>query len=431
MFYATSNSPTQLAALRLQPRRRCGASAQPAVCAAKPKAKPAEPRKQQGGSKAAKPAKQPSGGKGEAKAAKPRVDAAPPRKEPPPAAVSVTHPPAEELAVLPALAAGPPLSTEQLLSFSCDGHVALRGLLSEAEVSALAPGFHAALDARRVDALRTGVRVALGEDALVDDFGIPFDEADELEDTLDEAGASVPFLQVFNSWRAGCASARRLACSARLVHAAAALLGVEPARVRLYQDALFVKRPGDAHTAWHADLSMTPLDCNDFLTLWVPLAAVPARADGGTALDYATASHRDVSLHYWGQDTDDLDGRFVLADHGALAAGDVSVHHGWLLHGAPPPPPSATTPRAAIAISVRRSLCVDIPPLLFGSYAPAIHSASRSTSWTARGCWMSRRRSATATTRTQRAMLGCLTWKAVSLQRIPLCRWRLRWSLVE
>jgi hypothetical protein len=58
-----------------------------------------------------------------------------------------------------------------------------------------------------------------------------------------------------------------------------------------------------------------------------------------------------VSLHYWGQDTDDLDGRFALADHGALAAGDVSVHHGWLLHGAPPPPPSATSSRAAIAIS--------------------------------------------------------------------------------
>ena len=342
---------SQLAALRLLPRQRRAAAAQPAVCAAKPKAKPAEPRKQQGGGKAAKPAKQPSGGKGEAKAAKPRVDAPPPRKAPLPSGVSVTHPPAEELAALPALAAGPPLSTEQLLSFSRDGHIALRGLLSEAEVSALAPGFHAALDARRIDALRTGVRVALGEDALVDDFGIPFDEADELEDTLDEAGASVPFLQVFNSWRAGCASARRLACSARLVHAAAALLGVEPARVRLYQDALFVKRPGDAHTSWHADLSMTPLDCNDFCTLWVPLAAVPARADGGTALDYATASHRDVSLHYWGQDTDDLDGRFALADHGALAAGDVSVHHGWLLHGAPPPPPSATLPRAAIAIS--------------------------------------------------------------------------------
>ena len=354
---------SQLAALRQQPQRRYGASAHPAVCAAKPKAKPSEPRKQQG--KAAKP-KESSGvgggggsgsgsgsGKGEAKAAKTRVDTAPPppRKAPPASTVLVKHPRAEELAALPALAAGPPLPTEQLLSFARDGHVALRGLLSEAEVSALAPGFHEALDARRVDALRTGVRVALGEDALVDDFGMPFDEADELEDTLGEAGASVPFLQVFNSWRAGCASARRLACSARLVHSAAALLGVEPARVRLYQDALFVKRPGDAHTSWHADLSMTPLDCNDFLTMWVPLAAVPARADGGSALDYATASHRDLSLHYWGQDTDNLDGRFALADHGALAAGDVSVHHGWLLHGAPPLPPSATLPRAAIAIS--------------------------------------------------------------------------------
>jgi hypothetical protein len=263
----------------------------------------------------------------------------------------VAHPAADALATLPALPAGPPLSAAQLLCFERDGHVALRGLLTEVEVAALAPGLHAALEARRVDAVRTGVRVALGEAALVDDFGIPFDDADELEDELDEAGASVPFLQVFNGWRAGCAAARRLACSERLVHAAAALLGVEPRAVRLYQDALFVKRPGDAHTSWHADLAMSPLDCNSFVTLWVPLAPVPARADGGTALDYASASHRDVALHYWGLDTDDLDGRFALADHGAMAAGDVSAHHGWTLHGAPPPPEGAAAARAAFAVS--------------------------------------------------------------------------------
>ena len=263
----------------------------------------------------------------------------------------VAHPTADALAALPALPAGPPLSAEQLLSFERDGHAALRGLLTAAEVSALAPGLHAALDARRVDAVRTGVRVALGEAALVDDFGLPFDEADELEDTMNEAGASVPFLQLFNGWRSGCAAARRLACSPRLVHAAAALLGVAPSQVRLYQDALFVKRPGDGHTNWHADLAMAPLDCNVFVTLWVPLAAVPARADGGTALDYASGSHRDVALHYWGLDTADLDGRFALADHGAMAAGDVSAHHGWTLHGAPPPSADATAPRAAFAVS--------------------------------------------------------------------------------
>ena len=220
-----------------------------------------------------------------------------------------------------------------------------------AELAALAPGLHASLDARRLDAARTGVRVALGDDALLDDFGLPFDDADELQDALDEAGASVPFLQVFNGWRAGCASARRLACSARLVHAAAALLGVPTDAVRLYQDALFVKRPGDAHTNWHADLAMAPLDCNAFVTLWLPLAPVPARADGGTALDYATGSHRDVALHYFGLDTADLDGRFALADHGALAAGDCSAHHGWALHGAPPAPPESTAARAAFAVS--------------------------------------------------------------------------------
>lgn len=212
----------------------------------------------------------------------------------------MVEPQAAALAALPALAAGPPLSAAQLLGFERDGHVALRGLLSAAELAALAPGLHAALEQRRGEALRTGVRVALGQGALLDDFGVAFDEQDELEDAMEEAGASAPFLQVFNSWRNGSAEARRLACSERMVHTAAALLGVPPASVRLYQDSLFQKRPGDSHTNWHADLAMAPLDCNAFVTLWLPLAAVPARADGGTGLDYATGSHRDVALHFWG-----------------------------------------------------------------------------------------------------------------------------------
>jgi outer membrane biosynthesis protein TonB len=171
------------AAPRLHARRRCGGCAQPAVCAAKPpKAKPSKPAPPAKPAKAAKPLKpQPEAAK--KPAAKPRGEAAAPRSPPPappvqppaPPAATVAHPAADALAALPALPAGPPLSAEQLLSFERDGHVALRGLLTAAEVAALAPGLHAALDARRVDAVRTGVRVALGEAALVDDFGLPFD----------------------------------------------------------------------------------------------------------------------------------------------------------------------------------------------------------------------------------------------------------------
>ena len=195
-----------LAALRAQPRHRRGDCVRSAVCAAKARPaakgpKPAAPSKQ--GSKAAKP--QQVAGKSRDKAAQPGRDAATPLRNAPQqpaarpkqaAAAVVVQPDAAELKALPALAAGPPLSTQQLLSFARDGHVALRGLLSESEVTALAPGLLAELDARRVDALRTGVRVALGDEALVDDFGLPFDDADELEAAM--TGASAPFLQVFN-----------------------------------------------------------------------------------------------------------------------------------------------------------------------------------------------------------------------------------------
>jgi hypothetical protein len=248
----------------------------------------------------------------------------------------VLHPDASALAALPPLLAAPPLPVETLLAFERDGHVALRGLLSPEELRALSPGLRAAHASRRLDALRTGVRCALGDEALVDDFGLPYEEADELQGMLDEAGASVPFLQVFNLWRApDGAAARRMACSPRLVGAAAALLGCSPERVRLYQDATFEKRPGDAPTRWHCDLAMAPLDSNSLLTLWVPLQPVPAHEQGGTGLDYATGSHRDVSIHFWALPTDDLDGRFAVDSHGAMALGDVSAHHGWLLHAAP------------------------------------------------------------------------------------------------
>lgn len=65
---------------------------------------------------------------------------------------------------------------------------------------------------------------------------------------------------------------------------------VSLARVRLYQDSTFCKRPGDGPTRWHSDLNMAPLDCNDFVTAWIPVEAVPARKDGGSPLVFASRS---------------------------------------------------------------------------------------------------------------------------------------------
>ena len=61
-----------------------------------------------------------------------------------------------------------------------------------------------------------------------------------------------------------------------------------PTSVKLYQDSTFCKRPGDGPTRWHSDLNMALLDCNDFVTAWIPLEPVPARKEGGSALVFAS-----------------------------------------------------------------------------------------------------------------------------------------------
>jgi hypothetical protein len=113
---------------------------------------------------------------------------------------------------------------------------------------------------------------------------------------------SAPFLQCFNLWRQS-REVAALACSPELAGSAARLLGAE--RVRLYQDSLFVKRPGDGPTHWHSDLAMAPLDTNSFVTVWLPLQPVPPETEGGSALVFASGSHRDVALSFWhGSDAD-------------------------------------------------------------------------------------------------------------------------------
>ncbi|CAK0845562.1 unnamed protein product [Prorocentrum cordatum] len=139
-----------------------------------------------------------------------------------------------ELAVPPRLA----------MEFQIRGHVATRGLLAPGEFAAaagplwdIAEEERLAAESRKAEAMRsTGERVS-----------VP---------------SALPFVQVHNPSQRHSA-ARRLALSPALLGAAAALLGV--AGVRLYQDSLFWKRPGNGITAWHADLWTVPLDTNKFM----------------------------------------------------------------------------------------------------------------------------------------------------------------------
>jgi len=116
--------------------------------------------------------------------------------------------------------------------------------------------------------------------------------------------------------------------------------------VRLYQDALFWKRPGDGPTPWHVDARMAPFDTNDMITFWIPLEQ---RVET-TGLIFASQTHSDFSLAYWyerpttSKDDDEkklqqqspwnnLEKRYEnVIDYMPLKLGDMTVHSGWTLH---------------------------------------------------------------------------------------------------
>jgi len=161
----------------------------------------------------------------------------------------------------------------------------------------------------------------------------------------------VKFLQYFNLHRLS-GALLRAALSPRLGLWASRLLGVP--RVRLYQDALFMKKPGHGPTRWHSDLGLTPLDTNDFVTAWVALTPVPA--SGGSGLRFACGSHRDYALQYHRElegvyNQESLSGRYDIEEGCELSPGDATFHHGWTLHAAAALAHDAPGPRVAWALS--------------------------------------------------------------------------------
>lgn len=72
---------------------------------------------------------------------------------------------------------------------------------------------------------------------------------------------------------------------------------------------------------------MAPLDCNDFVTAWIPLEEVPAKREGGSPLVFASRSHRDFALNHWRDSRlrEDLSGRYREKDHAPLAAGNIKT----------------------------------------------------------------------------------------------------------
>ena len=189
------------------------------------------------------------------------------------------------------------LQPTHLLAFERDGHLLTPNLLPPGKVHWIRNCVQDLHKQGRSQALEQKVRVLIGQDAVDKALANGRNTADTLEKQLSGLPkACVPFLQNFNLWRQSDDLLGLLRTPA-LAGVAAQLLGVR--KVRLYQDSIFVKRPGDGPTNWHSDLTMAPLDTNKLVTVWIPLQPLDSVDDGGTGLVFASGSHRDVALCFW------------------------------------------------------------------------------------------------------------------------------------
>jgi hypothetical protein len=237
------------------------------------------------------------------------------------------------------------LSHRDVISFMRDGHLFRQSLLAPELVLRLRSAADEFLADNLLAALRHKCEVTLG---VEDSATLSLADCKEKLSKVDSS--YIPFLQLFNLWRSS-EIAREVALSKHMGEIACELLGVP--KVRLYQDSLFVKRPGDGATQWHTDLHMTPFDSNDLLTCWIPLQPVSRNEDGGSSLMFASGSQRDFALPYWHDiDCKELEGRYEIGSHGPYELGDCSFHHGWTLHSAPPN--SGETTRIAYTVTYVR-----------------------------------------------------------------------------
>lgn len=205
-----------------------------------------------------------------------------------------------------------PLARAALEAFRRDGHVALRGVFSPAELAAYEPAL-----TRLVAARDRHAAVAWGE-----------------RTTYQKA-----FVQVTNLWRDD-PVARAFVFGKRLARLAAELLEVQS--VRLYHDQALYKEPSigpGGHTPWHVDQYYWPLASDRSITAWVPLVDVPLAMG---PLCFAPGSHRfDAGRHLAiSDDSEEVCAR-ALREAGfghrvePFALGDVSFHLGWTYHNAP------------------------------------------------------------------------------------------------
>ena len=159
---------------------------------------------------------------------------------------------------LPELDSDYALSLEQIENFQRDGHILLRDVCSQEEISAYSP-------------MIIDVATRFAPDMP------PIEE----RDTLGKA-----FVLVGGIWNRDEQMAK-FTLARRFGKIAADLMGV--ASTRLYHDVAINKEPKGGYTPWHQDAYYWPMDTPNCVTMWMPLADITYEM--GT-LNFASGSQK-------------------------------------------------------------------------------------------------------------------------------------------
>jgi hypothetical protein len=157
----------------------------------------------------------------------------------------------------------PTISLQTQLDYARKGHAVLRSFIPSSTIESLRSELLPYIKSHELQAWRQKVEVQLADSSdsyqrqnarLIAQSLITIDDCQDMLESLGlDTRSDLPFMQHFNIWRdvnAKTPVVRKLCLSSYMAQAASILL--DAPTVRLYQDSLFHKRPGDGWTPYHS-----------------------------------------------------------------------------------------------------------------------------------------------------------------------------------